>query len=210
MSKYNDDYYIAIESYCERFISVKAQKQSAGRRFLSTKLLPGEPLFFENSNKAEDIADGVKNMLSDVFFSSTLIVEKKLREEFKQLKTHGMQLYPAIFVDDEDNWHENYWCMNFYQFIDCIDREKTVFDDDTLEDLAEDPSCNYLTVDRYSLSEAVLDEIPEDKRLFFKTGVDFDAKIFVHKKAVDVFEKHNATGIRFIKVADFESGDEYT
>lgn len=210
MSKYNEEYYLAIKSYCERYMGVKPLRKTNDRRYSYKKLLPGEPLFFENFNKEEDIADGVKNVMNDVYIDVTLIIENTLREKFKDLNTYGMQLYPAIFIDDEDEWHENYWCMNFYEFIDCIDKEKSTFSDSTIRRLAKNPEHKRLSVERYSLSEKVLDKIPEQERMFFKARGDSDARVFVHEKAVAEFEAINATGIRFIKVADFELGDEYS
>jgi hypothetical protein len=63
-------------------------------------------------------------------------------------------------------------------------------------------------VERYSLDAARLGAIPEEQRLMFRmTGV-MAPLVFVHQRIVDLFAMGQVSGIRFIRVSEYEDGME--
>ncbi|REL26925.1 hypothetical protein DXX93_10325 [Thalassotalea euphylliae] len=206
MKNYNDEYYIVRNESREDALYIKALERSADRDFEFERLTLGqEPLFFENSYK-----EGIKHVLPSILFDApTPIVNNQIRDRLKYFNFVDMQLYPAVYIDDEGHYHENYWCMNFGGRLDCLDREKSIFYKSSQEDLLEDPLADDLSVKQYSLSEQILDEIPEQDRLIFKMGGDDMGYVFIHQKIADIFKAENATGIELFKVADFEDGMQY-
>nr|WP_236596558.1 hypothetical protein [Pseudoalteromonas sp. GCY] len=93
-----------------------ALQKSADRDYEFEQLVWGkEPLFFENAYRDKDNANGVIRPIPSVLLDATIpIVSSKIRERLKLFNFVGMQLYPAVYIDDGGNYHEDYWCMNFW------------------------------------------------------------------------------------------------
>ena len=211
MKNYNDEYYIVLNAYTDDTIYLTPLQKTADRRFRLRKLSYGEePLFFENSYKEEDIKRGIKHKLTSVLQSAGIpLVNDAIRNRLKFIDFKDMQLYPAVYIGDDEKYHENYWCMNFYGELDCWDREKSIMNEDDREEYIADPNATHLDVYKYHLSPEILDLIPEEERLIINIGGTAIGVIMMHKKIVDIFESENATGIRFAKVADFEEGMQF-
>ena len=152
----------------------------------------------------------MKHVLPSILFDAPIpIVNNQIRDKLKYFDFVNMQLYPAVYIDDEEHYHENYWCMNFWGELDCIDREKSVFSKSSQEELLSDPLADDLAVKQYSLSAKVLDEIPEEDRLIFKIGGDDMGYVFIHQKIADIFKKENATGVKLYKVSEYKKGMQF-
>jgi len=91
--------------------------------------------------------------------------------------------------------------LNFFGTLDCLDIDKSeiYIDDDDDE----------RTVKRFYLSQNVLDNIEEEKRLIFSIAKTDHNYTFVHQKIKNLFDEANATGVKFIKVSEYKSGSEY-
>jgi len=63
-------------------------------------------------------------------------------------------------------------------------------------------------IDRLSLDEEVLDKIEENKRLIVLMDEDA-AKILYHEKVVKALEAAEVTGVRFVKVKDWNVGSAF-
>ncbi|WP_199610005.1 hypothetical protein [Flocculibacter collagenilyticus] len=127
MDSYNHDYFIVLNDYHEQTIYTKPLRKIANRNYEFEKLTLGqEPLFFENGYKEEAIEKGINLPITDVLMNGVFpIINSKLRDKIKHMKFKGMQLYPSVYIDDKDQWHEDYWCMNFYEEVDYWDKEKS-------------------------------------------------------------------------------------
>ncbi|WP_199611053.1 imm11 family protein [Flocculibacter collagenilyticus] len=205
MTKFNDEYYIA--SPCnndedQSFISV--HKRSEHLRFNRTRLISGAPFFVEKAFQERDKRLNINCVNTDIMFGcGTLIMNDIVKSKISQFEISGTQLYPSILIDSDNRWHENYWYLNIWERLDCWSRNMSVYEP------AEDGDENGAIVDRYHLDSAVLNDIPEPNRLIFRMGGESFAHTFFHKKIVDIFEENNFTGIRFFKVSEYESGDEF-
>ncbi|MBL4898702.1 MAG: hypothetical protein JKX76_03525 [Colwellia sp.] len=205
MSNYEDQYYIAIEPAGEDHIFPIPDQKTADRNYEYLKLPMGEkPLFFHNSQQEKDVRRNIVRPLSDVLFDGNdLIVTDSIRNKLIQHEINGLQLYPAVYIDDKNHWHENYWHLCFYERLNCLDKAHSSIDGDI------DRTKFNVEVDQFRLEKNVLDAITEEKRLLFKISGVSMGYIFVHQLIVDFFEKNNLSGIRFFKVVDFEEGDQF-
>ncbi|MGA4604297.1 imm11 family protein [Pseudoalteromonas maricaloris] len=207
---FNDQYYIILKKYSEVTLHLTALQKSADRDYEFEQLVWGqEPLFFENSYKQEDIKRNIKRPIPTVMLNMvTPIISSRIRERLKFFNFVGMQLYPAVYIDDGGNYHEDYWCMNFWQELDCWDREKSKTEKATKEELADPYFMSRIDVYKYHLDSEVLDKTPEEERLIFKQagGLKY---VFVHQKIADIFFEEKATGVSLVKVSDFEEGMQF-
>ncbi|WP_233520560.1 imm11 family protein [Flocculibacter collagenilyticus] len=210
MSSYNHDYFIVLNDYHENTIYAKALKKSADRDYEFEKLTLGQdPLFFENGYKKEAIEKGINLSVTDVLMNGVFpIINTRLRDKIKHIKFKGMQLYPSVYIDDKDQWHEDYWCMNFYETVDCWDKQKSKTEKFTEEQMQNPDYLEFADIYKYVLDEKVLDGIPLKDRLIFKMdgGVDY---IFIHQSIANILMEDNPTGIKLVKVSDFEEGMQF-
>ena len=203
---FNEQYFIAFGSFGENQLHIKADKKTFNRDYGLVKLDEGgAPLFFKNAFAEKDKKRGVKKPISDVLFDgASLLISDSLREKLKFYDISGLQIYPAVYIDDDQHWHEDRWFMNFYQEVDCFDRKLSIIEIDD-----EDEEDDDADVIKYHLDPLILDEIPEEKRLMLKMGGATVDYVFVHQKIVDLFSTCQVNGVRFLKVSEFEEGDQY-
>ncbi len=123
MKNYNDEYYLVVLPPDGDQIFVEALQKTANRDYYTEKQNPGEPFFFQNSYREEDKEQGIQHKLPDILMNGAwLIVNDTVRDFLKFYDTKGMQIYPAVYIDDDLSWHENYWFLIFYDDLDCWDR----------------------------------------------------------------------------------------
>ncbi len=123
MKNYDDEYYLVRRTFNNDRVYVDATKKTAHREYGSEWLAAGEPLFFENSYRERDIKEGIQHVIPYILLEgSDLIVNDIVRDFFKYLDISGLQIYPAVYIDDDLDWHENFWFLNFFESLDCWDR----------------------------------------------------------------------------------------
>lgn len=204
MSNYNDSYYIAFKYNIDETLYLKALKRTSDRRYSYKKMKLGdEPLFFENAYKEKDKKIDLARPIKSAHMNMNhLVVSNEIYSDLKRYKINGFQLYPSVIIDDNNNYNENYWFFNKYELLDALDYNKCVIDE-------YDPSDDSHDVEKYHLSSLALDKIPEEQRLIFTPQKADMGHTFVHKKIVDIFNKHNVDTIKFIKVSDWEAGMQF-
>lgn len=204
MKNFNDEYYIAFRPSGDDQIYIKPDLKTSHRKYHFKQLaLGGQPLFFLNGFKNED-----KNRwpLTDLFVdSSGLLISDEVKSNLGNYNIDGMQIYPSVYIDDNDVWHECYWYLGFYKELDCLDRDNSVIETFDFDDDDDD----LLEVKKFSLDKNVLGKIAESDRLIFKIANCSKSYLFFHKKVVDVIVRKNFSGVRFIKVSDFSEGEQY-
>jgi hypothetical protein len=205
VKNYNNDYFIVFAEKEENKMRVDIHDKSMQRRYLGVQLEFNEPLFFEPGFQELLAKKNITSVKADVMFSgASFIMNNKVREAIKQFDLHGMQLYPAILVEEDENWDESYWYLNIWERLDCWDRDKSIYDP-----IEEDEEESDTTIDRYYLDAEVLDKIPEEQRLIFRMGGEAGGEILFHESLVNIFRKNKFTGMRFFKVSEFEEGDQF-
>lgn len=196
----NERYYIALALEGDAKIHLSPDEKTAGRGYHYEKQSSGQaPFFFHNAYPHSDGSGPYP--ITDVLFDGgyEFLVRDFIRDELEKFEINGLQLYPAVYIDDADNWHENYWFLIFHENkdIDFLDKEKSLNND------------KEKSIERYRLNDEKFNRIPLERRLVFRLSSEFDSQVFVHEKVVRFFEQNGFSGIRFVKTADFKEGDQY-
>ena len=204
MTQYDNQYYIAHTLYTSDQMQPAPDDKTAARKYRYKKMSAGEaPLIFVNGFAERDQRTGDQRVVTDIMSDgSSLLVTTDLKDELARYDTQGMQFYPAIFKIEDGRWLEDYWYLNFYRTLDCLDRARSILEDDDDEDFPAE-------VDQYALDANVLDSIPEEQRMLFKMGGCSKSYVFVHQEIADYLKQCGATGVKLFPVSDFTEGDQY-
>lgn len=200
-------YYIAMDHEGEQYPVLQPDDDTAGRPFRSQKLSGSTPLRFRDALKNERQKTGGAELITDIMFcGANLVVKNNVKDVLAPLNLQGLQIYPAVYIDNQNHWHDDYWYLNFYEPLDCLD--KTRFEGDEPDDI-NDPF-DFYDVDRYALDQDKLSKAGRERSLMFKIARTTLGYIFLHESVADEFRKHSFTGIRLFNVASFEEGDQYS
>lgn len=204
MSKYNERYYIVFERFNEKTLYLTALQKSADRDYGFFKPKEeGGPLFFENNYRDEDLKNGICRPIREAHMNMNyVVVQSSIADEIKGVVIDGFQLFSSVIVDDKGVHQDNYWLMNIYSELDCLDYEKCVIDDYDEDDDDHE-------VEEYFLSDNVLDEIEESRRLIFRPKNTDMGYTFFHQKIVDTFNENGKHDLVFVKVSEYEAGKEF-
>jgi len=203
---YNEQYYILFGDTSNGASHLRPLQKTADRSFTYKQLnLSGGPAFFENAFSEEDIKAGIKHPILDVMDAAGwFLFSNRLYQQMATFDIQGMQLFPAVFINDDKKYHEDYFLTNFYEKLDCLDVDKSII-------VRKRERRNKITynVDTISLSNKVLDAIPEEQRLMFRIDKITDGFVIVHQKIKDIIEQENATGAKFYRIDQYTKGDQF-
>lgn len=204
MNKYDSDYYVVFPRYDEEnVILLKPDKKTIKSGKGQSIITSGRPLFFTNGFVEEFGQGKLEETVTDFMFDTPYpVVNQKVKEYLEKFKIDSLQIYPAVFIDAVNIYHENLWFLNLYSELDCWDRNTSVVDTDDIEP-GEEPS-----IVKFSLNDEVLDRIPEENRLMFKMGGLSEYFIFIHKKIHKYLVEQSVTGVQLFPVLTYESGME--
>ncbi|MGF1742807.1 hypothetical protein L4C34_17355, partial [Vibrio profundum] len=111
--------------------------------------------------------------------------------------------FPAIIVDENDKWYEDFYYFNVYERLDCVDFENSEVDD-------YDPdSIIGQEVIKFKLRADVLENIEEERRLIVMLDEVVEAPLLVHQKLVDQLVQFNIEAFTFYKLSEYELGMEF-
>ncbi|GAA5645949.1 MULTISPECIES: imm11 family protein [Vibrio] len=203
MSQYNDHYYIVFKNYDENTLYLTTHDRSDHRDYEYTKLSGGEPMFFVNGYRDEDLARGISRPIKQAHLDSTYpVFSEEIKQTLGTIDSQCCQLYPAVIVDDHDKYHEGYWVFNVFEKLDVLNLEKCRIDD-------FDPEDSRHTIAQYYLDDDKLSAMPEKERLVFMPKYSDYPHIIVHEKVVRAFKKHNVDTLNFVKVSDWVMGLQF-
>ncbi|WP_024610361.1 hypothetical protein [Pseudoalteromonas sp. TB64] len=203
MSKYDQEYYLPFAAMDDSKLFVGMDKKTVMRRGHRKLNLSEGPMFYMNSYKVEDKKEGVKLPIPDIMIvAGQMVIPNEMMKFLRVFDLPGIQVFPAVYIDDDDNWHESLSVIHCYERIDCLDFEKSRIKNNpkTWEE-GDDHK-----VKQPSLCEAALNAIPEENRLILKINKVSLPHLYCHQRVVDFIRKMKYTGVQFIKVADFEEG----
>ncbi|MGF1743318.1 hypothetical protein L4C34_20190 [Vibrio profundum] len=201
MKNFEDEYYLLIDTPSrESFLELVGIK-GAGARFYETDQLDyGDgPIFLANAFK-EDMPFTLSNVQMD---AGKPVVSKEIASAIEDYNIDGFQLFPAIIVGDDGEWHEDFYYCNVYDTLDCLDFEKS-----EVPYFKPKPGCKQRVV-KYKLRADVLESIEEEKRLIFRLDKVYTPSLLVHKKIVDRLEPFNIEAFTFYKLSEYELGMQY-
>ena len=204
MSKYDDQYYIVSKAFDENTLYLTALQKTANRDYEYTKMEFGqEPLFFENAYKDRDIKENIYRPIQKSHMNMNFVlVNDEVRDLLKNKIINGFQLYPAVIIDDKEDYHEGFWFFNIYEDSDYLDLNACVIDD-------YDPDADDHVIRQYSLNEKLLDSIDEEQRLIFRPSYTNIGYTIVHQKIVDIFTQLNIDNIKFYKLSEWKKGMQF-
>ncbi|MBP3140081.1 imm11 family protein [Aliivibrio fischeri] len=204
MNKYNDEYYIVFENYNNETLYLSPLQKTFDRNYTYTKMAMGqEPLFFENAYKDKDLSNLIKRPIKDSHLNLNFpIVSETIKEDLVNFEINNFQLYPTVIIGDDNSYYDDFWFFNIYKKIDVLDYENC--------DIKRyNPNDKRHKVRKYFLSIKKLDLIEEENRLIFIPEKASGAPVFIHKKIVDIFNKHKVDTLKFIKVSEWEMGKQF-
>jgi len=89
------------------------------------------PMMFHNNYKEDDQKEGIKKTIPDILLKiNQLIIPKIFMKFLCNFDIQGIELFPAIYIDDDDKWHENLWVVHCYEGLNCLDIENSEIDFD--------------------------------------------------------------------------------
>ena len=206
MSELQQEYYIPFLGNTENKLFINTDEKSSRRYYFHTKFdLADGPMVYLNDYKEENLKLGIKTPLPDIFLDyGAMIIPKEFMVFLRNFDIYGLQLFPTIYIDDDEQWHENLWLVNFFEGINCIDKEKSEIDSDPELWEEGDP----LIVDTTVFDDSILRAIPEDQRLIFTMDNVHMLHLYCHQRVVDYVRQQNYTGIIFVKASDYVDGME--
>lgn len=191
---YDEDYFmIRMDVNDEKLPFLAPDDNSASRRFLREGPAAGSPaMVFHNSEKEENIRSGFVADTPPILFAGfDLVVKQEIRDRLLLVSVRDLFMHPAVYIDDKDHWHEDYWYLTFSQEIDCWDREKSDYDKGSPIEVGGQ---FVFEVDSFCLDRKVLDNILVHDRLLFKMGGVINPHIFVHKTVRSIFSAGGKSG----------------
>lgn len=193
MSKYDHDYFFIVKDASdERLPELVPAGDTENRRHQFERQPVGSaPLVFTNGWREDNSSNQVAETVADILFDGAdFMVRGHIREGLLVHDIPGLAIHPAVYIDDRETRHEDYWYLTFTEEFDCWDRNTSVYNPKPLV-VAGEKSFN---VRSFSLNVALLDETPLEQRLLFKMGATIDGYIACHKSLAPIFRAGGKNG----------------
>ena len=192
MPKFDNEYFFIRLHDDDRLPRMTADMDTGARPFRTTRLPPGEkPLIFRNGLYETQRENRIKPMNPPpeiLFHGYDIMVKSDVREALLPYEIPNLSMYPAIYIDHKDVWHEGYWFLTFLKEFDCWDRQNSKYRKDR-EPIDEDDG--YL-VYRYSLNDELLENTPLAARRLFLMGKTSLPRVTVHRSIAHLFKRSGA------------------
>lgn len=201
MSVYEQQYYILRAAKGDHVPFLGPDETTADRNFsFESQPLGSAPLIFRNTEKQKNLAEGVKDAVTAILFHGTNpVVRTSIRDALLALDIPNMFLHPAVYIDDRDQWHEDYWYVTFTALFDCWDRELS----DKSTSFLETNGQKRYDVYEYVFDKNVLDNTPLAQRLLFKMGGTVGAFVFCHESIAGIFRRETPSGARLVLASEY-------
>lgn len=201
MTNYAAQYYILRRDDNDALPYLEPDDDSAGRSLGEEPQPPGSPaLTFSNALKQRNRVNGIQEVITPVLFHGhDLLVKSSVREALLELDLAHVHWHRAVYIDDLDRWHEDYWHITFSRNFDCWDRDRS----DVSENFVESDGERRHDVYEYVLDEDLLDKTPLKERLLFQMGGTIEGFVFCHESIVDIFRRETPPGAQILLSTDY-------
>ncbi len=189
--KYDDIYYKAISQDDTSPIDWGKNTYEVDRFYGSSILDIDCMLYME--------IDDEEPLLGDFHSEPLPVYSQRAKEIFEQFSLIGNQIFP-ITITHRDNKFENYFILHCHNNVKAMHQERSEF--------TKSRSGRMYFIDTLSLDENILDKIPEEERMVFVLK-EKRAMILYHEKIVKALEAAELTGVRFVKVKDWNIGSAF-
>jgi hypothetical protein len=210
MEEFDLEYFIVLkprQDFEERNLlpSLTPDEDTAALPF-RYKAIPfgSKPLVFVNGFKERRARLGhttVKTPPQVMFEGSNPVVHTSIRENLLQLNVPNLEIQPAIYVDDWDKWHEDYWYLTFTEEFDCWSRKRSDYEKGHGIDLGGGEILR--TIHELRLDNDKLRTVPLEERLLFQLGGATDAFVLAHKSIAHLFDGHGKSGAQVLSLQDY-------
>jgi len=198
MKNLNEQYFVIFPDYDQDSSFFEFNKSTGLRSPHYRELVIGQkPVVFMSEDQTKPI-----NKI--IFSPPSIILHESIIGDLASENIFGGQLYPAIHIDADGNYNEDFFLINMFDELDCWSRTDSVYE---LEEGDDDDDDAYMI--KYKLDHTILEGIDEDKRLMFKMGGVDRPLIFLHERVVKAFQSQNIQGYKTFKVTDYEFGVEF-
>jgi len=140
-----------------------------------------------------------KPKMADYLSLPSSVFSKKIFDVLRPLEIKGIQLLPARIRGKDDNIFTDYWLLNIYNEIKCIDNR--------LSD-CEIGNSNLSKIKKLVLDKRILETIPLEKRLIFRLAEDWSFQLF-HLSIVNAIMAVKPEGIKFINIEEWHDGSNF-
>lgn len=203
---FEDEYYfISKPKSSPRLPSLMPDERTAQLNY-DFEALPSwqRPLKFFNAWRDDCRKQGIKTLVPPVLFDGTdMVVDHKCR---LRLVRYGdipnLHIHPAVYVDDQDHQHENYWFLTFTDRFDCWDRKLSDYEHDVGP--IRLGGYEFHQIYTHKFDRDLMKRTPLEKRLLFKLGGSIDAYIVAHASIITkFFGPPGINGAEYIKVSEY-------
>ena len=200
MKKIQDQYFIIKKPLADEYPNLKVDKTFARTRFkISMPSAEDETLKFTNRWRDDNHRDNITETIEDVLFNGVyFLIRDNLYQKFQEKKLYKTGYYPSVYIDDKDQWHEDYWFVTVLNELDCWCRKKSDYD---TKNVFSDGSCS---INKIVLDEEIINSIPLEKRKIFKLGKSMPSRILVHESLADIILSTNVTPECLISLSDYK------
>ncbi|MGX2953201.1 hypothetical protein ACWAU3_09595 [Shewanella sp. JL219SE-S6] len=95
MNPYNEQYYILSLNHDEETLYLSPEMRSAMRHYEFTKLTAGDPMFFKNGYRDEDLAKGVKRPIKKAHMAINYpIIDDEIKRELGEVDNEFFSYTP--------------------------------------------------------------------------------------------------------------------
>jgi hypothetical protein len=201
---YDNDYFFISKPETNKTLPFLVPDKNTENINFDFEVLPfgSPPLVFHNGWKKEYKERGITTTCPDILFAGAdLVVRSPIREKLLALNLPNVHLQPTVYIDDRDEWHEDYWYLTFPERLDCWDRDTSDYEQE-IEPIRLGGFELY-QVYAYSLDGQLLDAIPAPKRMLFKMGGTLSADILCHTSLLSIFSGGGKSGAQLTPVPEF-------
>ena len=199
MGKYDQDYFFIVKDTSdERLPELAATDNTENRQYqYQRQPVDSAPLIFTNGWREDNLDNKVKDTVADILFDgSDFMVRSHIRERLLAYDIPNLAIHPAIYIDDRETWHDDYWYLTFTEVFDCWDRATSNYSPKALEVAGKK---NY-NVRSFSLDVELLDSTPLENRLLFKMGGTVDGYVTCHKSLAPIFRSSGKNGAKLKEI----------
>lgn len=201
MTDYTAQYYILRSLDGDRVPFLSADPDTLNRTSNYAPQSPGAPpLIFSNGWKERNRAEGASDVATPIlFYATNPVVRTPLRNALMNLHLPHLHMHPAIYVDDRDTCHKDYWYLTFTKLFDCWDRTLS----DASKKFVESGGQRRYDVYEYVLDAVLLDKTPLNERLLFQMGGTISEFVFCHQSIANLFLQDQPNGAKLVLASDY-------
>lgn len=201
MSDYDNQYYFIRKPKKEaKFPFLVPDTNTESRRYrFERQPLESPPLVFGNGNNDVNRRTGIVSVTPDILFAGAdLVVRSSVRDQLLAYDIPNLSMHPAVYIDDNDVRHDDYFYLTFTEDFDCWDRTTSEYDD---EDPIDSDDEELVEVYSYRLNGTLLDSTPLAQRRLFKMGDDLNGYPCCHEELRPVFDRVHS-GAWLVRLSD--------